>query len=263
MSLVETGIDNAKTRTGGALIGYLPLGFPTVDASVEAAVTIAQNGCDVLELGVPYSDPVMDGLVIQQATSVALENGFRISDAFSALRQITSEVSTPTLVMTYWNPVLSYGVDRFARDLKEAGGAGLITPDLIPDEAKLWFEASLENDLDRVFLAAPSSSEDRLQQAIDSSRGFVYAVSTMGITGTRSDVDSAAVGLVNRLREHGASHVGVGLGISSGAQVSEILSYADGAIVGSALVQALASGGVVALAETALELASGKPLHSA
>lgn len=259
MSLVENGIDSAKNVSGGALIGYLPLGFPTVDASVEAAITLARNGVDVLELGLPYSDPVMDGLVIQQATTVALENGFRISDAFGALAQITAEVDTPALVMTYWNPVLAFGVDSFAHKLKDAGGAGLITPDLIPDEAKLWFEASENYDLDRVFLAAPSSSEERLKRAIESSRGFVYAVSTMGITGTRKDVDIAAVSLVARLRELGAEHVGVGLGISSAAQVGEVLSYADGAIVGSALVQALASGGVEALAQTALDLAAGKP----
>jgi tryptophan synthase alpha chain len=259
VSIVESGIDSAIAHSGGALIGYLPLGFPTIDGSVEAAITLAKSGCDVLELGLPYSDPVMDGLVIQQATTTALENGFRISDAFVALKQITAEVDTPALVMTYWNPVLAYGVDRFASDLKNAGGAGLITPDLIPDEAHLWKEASAKFDLDRVFLAAPSSSDERIDQAIEASRGFVYAVSTMGITGTRNDVDSAAVTLVKRLRAHGATHIGVGLGISSADQVSEVLSYADGAIVGSALVQALAAGGVTALAEKALELAAGKP----
>jgi tryptophan synthase alpha chain len=259
MSTVEDTLDVAHTAQGGSLIGYLPLGFPTVDASVEAAITLAKSGADVLELGLPYSDPVMDGLVIQQATTTALENGFRISDAFSALEQITAEVSTPALVMTYWNPVLAYGVDRFASDLKAAGGAGLITPDLIPDEAQLWLDASSKFDLDRVFLAAPSSSDSRVDRAIAESRGFVYAVSTMGITGTRSDVDSAAVTLVERLRAHGAEHIGVGLGISTPDQVREVLGYADGAIVGSALVQALADGGVQALAEKALELASGKP----
>lgn len=259
MSLVESGIDTAVATSGGALIGYLPLGFPTVDESVEAAITLARSGCDILELGLPYSDPVMDGLVIQQATSLALENGFRITNAFSALSQITAEVATPALVMTYWNPVLAYGVERFASDLKSAGGAGLITPDLIPDEADSWKKVSAEFDLDRVFLAAPSSSDERLDQAILASRGFVYAVSTMGITGTRNDVDTAAVTLVQRLREHGALHIGVGLGISSAAQVSEVLTYADGAIVGSALVQALAEGGISALAEKALDLASGKP----
>lgn len=259
MSHVEAAIDTAVATQGGALIGYLPLGFPTVDLSVQAAITLAQNGADVLELGLPYSDPVMDGLVIQRATTVALENGFRISDAFEALKQITAEVNTPALVMTYWNPVLAYGVDTFARDLKNAGGAGLITPDLIPDEAGLWISASDEYSLDRVFLAAPTSTDERLDRAIELCRGFVYAVSTMGITGTRNDVDSAAVTLVARLRERGASHIGVGLGISTAQQVTEVVSYADGAIVGSALVQALAEGGLSALAEKALELAAGKP----
>jgi tryptophan synthase alpha chain len=259
MSRVETAIDTAVAQQGGALIGYLPLGFPTVEKSIEAAITLAQNGADVLELGLPYSDPVMDGLVIQRATSTALENGFRISDAFVALKEITAEVDTPALVMTYWNPVLAYGVDKFASELKDAGGAGLITPDLIPDEAAAWLKASDENELDRVFLAAPSSIDDRLDKAITLSRGFVYAVSTMGITGTRNDVDSAALSLVTRLREHGAKHVGVGLGISTATQVTEVVGYADGAIVGSILVQALAEGGLSALAEKALELASGKP----
>lgn len=262
MSRVETALDTAVSTQGGALIGYLPLGYPTVDESVAAAITLAKSGADVLELGLPYSDPVMDGLVIQRATTQALENGFRISDAFSALEQITAEVETPALVMTYWNPVLAYGVDKFASNLKNAGGAGLITPDLIPDEAGLWLSASDEYDLDRVFLAAPSSIDARLDQAIELSRGFVYAVSTMGITGTRTDVDSAALALVKRLREHGAKHVGVGLGISTASQVTEVVGYADGAIVGSALVQALGEGGLSALAEKALELAAGKPGHA-
>jgi len=257
-SLVETALDAAKEKSGGALIGYLPLGFPTLEGSIEAAVAMANSGADVLELGLPYSDPVMDGTVIQQATGVALDNGFRIADAFSALREITAATNIPALVMTYWNPVLAFGVDRFAQSLAESGGAGLITPDLIPDEASEWIETAERHNLDHVFLAAPSSTDARLSQAIDNSRGFVYAVSTMGITGARSDVDSAAQGLVQRLRGLGAQHVGVGLGISTAAQVTEILSYADGAIVGSAFVKALADGGVSALSDKVAELASGK-----
>jgi len=259
VSRVEQAIDGAVAEQGGALIGYLPLGFPNLDTSIEAAITMARNGCDVLELGLPYSDPVMDGAVIQQATTVALAQGFRIDDAFTALKAITAEIDTPTLVMTYWNPVIAYGLDRFADNLAASGGAGLITPDLIPDEGAAWIAAADARGLDHVFLAAPSSTDERLAQSIEASRGFVYAVSTMGITGARSGVDSAAKALVARLRAHGAKHVGVGLGISSGEQVREILSYADGAIVGSALVKALMDGGVSALAEKTQELASGKP----
>lgn len=259
MSRVEQAIDRAVAEHGGALIGYLPLGFPDLDTSIEAGITMARNGCDVLELGLPYSDPVMDGAVIQQATTVALAQGFRIDDAFTALKAITAEIDTPTLVMTYWNPVIAYGLDRFAENLAASGGAGLITPDLIPDEGASWIAAADARGLDHVFLAAPSSTDERLAQSINASRGFVYAVSTMGITGARAGVDSAAKGLVARLRAQGAQHVGVGLGISSGEQVREILSYADGAIVGSALVKALMDGGLPALAEKTQELASGKP----
>jgi tryptophan synthase alpha chain len=232
-----------KAAGSGALIGYLPAGFPDLRTSIEAAVALAENGVDVIELGLPYSDPVMDGSVIQAATLVALNAGFRIRHGLEAVAEITSRVNVPVLVMTYWNPVVQFGVDRFADELLAAGGSGLITPDLIPDEAQDWLAASERTGLDRVFLAAPSSTDERLAQAVAKSRGFVYAVSTMGITGARSDVDSAAKVLVSRLRAVGATSVCVGLGISTADQVREVLQYADGAIVGSALVKALSDGG--------------------
>jgi tryptophan synthase alpha chain len=152
---------------------------------------------------------------------------------------------------------VQYGVDRFADDLVAAGGAGLITPDLIPDEGAAWIAASERTGLDRVFLAAPTSTDARIRQVIDASRGFVYAVSTMGITGARSDVDRAARTLVERLTAAEAPASCVGVGISTAAQVAEVLEYAEGAIVGSALVNALATGGVAAVGELAAELARG------
>ncbi|GAA1754789.1 tryptophan synthase subunit alpha [Agromyces humatus] len=257
MRTVAPVIARRNDEASGALIGYLPVGFPTFDESIEAAVAIVENGVDVLELGLPYSDPVMDGTVIQAATQQALAGGFRLADGFEAVRRITARVDAPVLIMTYWNPVVQYGVDRFADDLAAAGGAGLITPDLIPDEAADWIAASERTGLDRVFLAAPTSSDARLRLAVESSRGFVYTVSTMGITGARSDVDGAARTLVARLAEAGSPASCVGLGISTAAQVAEVLEYADGAIVGSALVKALAEGGVAAVGELAAELARG------
>ncbi|MFK3670441.1 tryptophan synthase subunit alpha [Leifsonia aquatica] len=257
MSRVADTIAQRNREAGGALIGYLPAGFPDVQTSIDAAVALAENGVDVIELGLPYSDPVMDGTVIQAATQQALAGGFRLRDGFTAVREITKRADIPVLVMTYWNPVLQYGVDRFADDLAAAGGAGLITPDLIPDEGAEWLAASERAGLDRVFLAAPTSTDERLRQTVEASRGFVYAVSTMGITGARSDVDAAARTLIGRLREAGATSACVGVGISTGAQVREVLEYADGAIVGSALVKALADGGVEAVARTAAELAGG------
>jgi tryptophan synthase alpha chain len=260
VSTVESVIAARKEAGSGALVGYLPVGFPDFSTSVDAAVALAENGVDVIELGLPYSDPVMDGTVIQKATQTALAGGFRLSDGFEAVRQITSRVDAPVLVMTYWNPVVQYGVDRFADDLLAAGGAGLITPDLIPDEASSWIAASDRTGLDRVFLAAPSSTDARLEQAVASSRGFVYAVSTMGITGARSDVDQAARSLIGRLRTAGATSACVGVGISTPDQVREVLDYADGAIVGSLLVRALADGGVDAVARAVSDLATGTRL---
>ena len=257
MSLVAAAIAARKIVGAGALVGYLPVGYPDLETSIEAAVAIVENGVDVLELGLPYSDPVMDGTVIQHATQAAIANGFRLRHGFEAVAAITARVRAPVLLMTYWNPVVQFGVDRFADELATAGGAGLITPDLIPDEADEWLAAAERTGLDRVFLAAPSSTDARLEQAVLASRGFVYAVSTMGITGTRTDVDSAARTLVARLRSAGATSTCVGLGISSAAQVREVLQYADGAIVGSALVTSLADGGVDAVARTAADLASG------
>ena len=257
MSLVESTIAKRKAAGSGALIGYLPVGYPNLDESIEAAVALVENGVDVLELGVPYSDPVMDGTVIQEATQLALAGGFRLAHVFEAVAAITSRVSAPALVMTYWNPVVQYGVDKFADDLLAAGGAGLITPDLTVDEAAPWIAASDRTGLDRVFLAAPSSTDERLALAVEASRGFVYAVSTMGITGARSDVDAAARGLISRLRAVGATSACVGVGISTPEQVREVIGYADGAIVGSLLVKALADGGVDAVARAASALASG------
>jgi tryptophan synthase alpha chain len=256
-SRVAAAIDAAHADGRGAFIGYLPLGFPDLQTSIDAAVTLAENGADILELGPPYSDPVMDGTVIQEATQAALAGGFRLRDTFTAVAEITRRVDVPVLVMTYWNPVLQYGVDRYADELRAAGGAGLITPDITPDAASEWIAASERTGLDRVFLAAPTSTNERLDLIVENSTGFVYTVSTMGITGERAELDAAARTLVGRLRERGAEHACVGIGISNAAQVAGVLGYADGAIVGTALVRALRDGGLEGLGEAARALAAG------
>jgi tryptophan synthase alpha chain len=256
-SRVAAAIDAAHAAGRGAFVGYLPIGFPDLRTSIDAAVALAENGADVLELGPPYSDPVMDGTVIQEATEAALAAGFRMRDTFTAVREITRRVDVPVLVMTYWNPVLQYGVDRYADDLAAAGGAGLITPDITPESASEWIAASERTGLDRVFLAAPTSTDERLDLIVENTTGFVYTVSTMGITGERAELDAAARTLVARLRDRGAAHACVGIGISNAAQVAGVLEYADGAIVGTALVRALRDGGLDGLAETARALADG------
>lgn len=258
MSQVANTIRMRRDDSMGALIGYLPVGFPDLKTSIDAAEALVQGGVDIIEFGLPYSDPGMDGSVIQAATVQSLKNGFRVADVFTAIRELTQRVDAPVMIMSYWNLVLRQGVESFAERLKAAGGAGLITPDLIPDEAAEWIRVSDEYEIDRVFLAAPTSTDSRLATITEQSRGFVYTVSTMGVTGTRTDVDNAARTLVDRLRAVGCENSCVGLGISTGAQVREVLEYADGAIVGSALVRALAEGGVDAVGRYATELASGK-----
>jgi len=257
MSAVEAAIEKAHAEGRGAFVGYLPIGYPDLETSIEAAVTLAENGVDILELGPPYSDPVMDGPIIQEATQSALAAGFRTRDTFTAVREITRRVDIPVLVMTYWNPVVQYGVDRYADDLAAAGGAGLITPDITPEAAPDWIAASERTGLDRVFLAAPTSSDERLDLVIRNTTGFVYTVSTMGITGERAQLDAAARTLVGRLRDHGAGRACVGIGISTAAQIADVLQYADGAIIGTALVRALRDGGLEQLAATTRELAAG------
>ncbi|PZR52554.1 tryptophan synthase subunit alpha [Xylanimonas oleitrophica] len=242
MATSSTAARLSQLRDEGrpALVGYLPVGFPSVEASVEAVTAMVDAGVDVVELGVPYTDPVMDGPVIQQAAERALAAGARVADVFRVVEALRSHAPhVPVLVMSYWNPVLRHGVGMFARDLAAAGGAGLITPDLIPDEAAAWVAASDEHGLDRVFLVAPSSTTERLRLTANASRGFVYAASTMGVTGARSQVGAAAERLVADTREAGAEHVCVGLGVSDGEQAAQVGAFADGVIVGSALVRTL------------------------
>jgi len=257
MSRVEQAIQRAQDAGRSAFVGYLPVGFPDLETSIQAAIALAENGVDIIELGPPYSDPVMDGAIIQEATTKALAAGFRMADLFTAIRAITAATDVPVLVMTYWNPVMQYGIDRYADALIAAGGAGLITPDITPDAAGEWIAASERTGLDRVFLAAPTSSDERLDLVVKSSTGFVYTVSTMGITGERAELDRAARTLVGRLRAHGAHRACVGIGISTAEQIAGVSEYADGAIVGTALVRALRDGGVPALAEVTRNLATG------
>jgi tryptophan synthase alpha chain len=250
-------IGKAKAEGRAALIAYLPVGYPDVDASIAAMVAAVEGGADVMEIGIPYSDPGMDGPVIQQAVDVAVRAGVGMPDVLRAVEAVAAAGAVP-VVMSYWNPIERYGVERFAADLAAAGGAGAITPDLIPDEAAAWLAASEEHGLDRVFLVAPSSTDARLRSTTAACRGFVYAASTMGVTGTRATVGEAAERLVARTREVTDVPVCVGLGVSNGDQAAEVASFADGVIVGSAYVREMLEGrgadGVRALSE---DLAKG------
>ena len=252
----------ARAEGRAALVGYLPAGFPDVDGSIEAMRTMVEAGCDVIEVGLPYSDPVMDGPTIQEAAQRALEGGVRTSDVLRTVEAVTS-TGAKAVVMTYWNPVERYGVERFAADLASAGGSGLITPDLVPDEAAEWVAAADAHDLDKIFLVAPSSTDARLKMTVAACRGFVYATAVMGVTGARDSTSSLAEPLVARTREVTDLPIGVGLGVSTGDQAAEVARYADGVIVGSAFVRRLLDAGpdrrtgLDSLAELTRELAAG------
>ncbi len=257
-SLLAERIGRAKAEGRAALIAYLPVGYPDVATSIEAMRAAVEAGADVMEIGVPYSDPGMDGPVIQQAVDVAVRAGVGMRDVLRAVEAVATAGAVP-VVMSYWNPIERYGVDRFATDLAAAGGAGAITPDLIPDEAGEWLAAAEAADLDRVFLVAPSSTEARLRSTTAACRGFVYAASTMGVTGTRSTVSDAAEKLVARTRAVAPDlAVCVGLGVSDADQAAEVAGFADGVIVGSAYVRALLDGrGADGVRALSAELAEG------
>lgn len=262
MSSVSAKLTELKEKENrAALIGYLPVGFPTVDESIAAARALIEAGADILELGIAYSDPVMDGETIQRAVQEALENGVRLRDTFKVIEAIR-DLGAPILVMTYFNPIYKYGLRQFAQDLAAAGGAGLITPDLTPDAAQEWIDVADEFGLDKVFLVAPSSTDQRLELTAEASRGFVYAASTMGVTGERTSLGSAAEELVARTRAAGAPYVCVGLGVSQPDQARDVGRYADGVIVGSAFVRPLSGEGTFedrlsAMQDVAKSLAAG------
>jgi len=257
VNALEDVFGRCRAEGRAALVAYLPAGYPDLPTSLDAYRAVVEAGADVVEVGVPYTDPLMDGPVIQAATEQALHSGFRFADTLTCVGAVAAAGGVP-VVMSYWNPVLRHGVDRFAAELAEAGGAGLITPDLIPDEAGDWIRAAGRHDLAPIFLVAPSSTDRRLAMTAAAGRGFVYAASTMGVTGAREAVADTAEALVSRTRAVTDLPVCVGLGVSTGDQAAEIARYADGVIVGSALVRALGEDpSLQRLRELTAELAAG------
>ncbi len=262
MPSTSAAFATARAEGRSALIGYLPAGFPSVEGSIRALRVMVEAGCDAIEIGLPYSDPVMDGPTIQAAAQQALDAGVRTHDVLRVVEAV-AETGVPTLVMTYWNPIERYGVERWAADLAEAGGAGMITPDITPDYGRGWIAAADERDLDKVFLVAPSSTDERVAMTAAASRGFVYAAAVMGVTGARDATSDLAGPLVRRVRASGDIPVAVGIGVSTGDQAAEVAAFADGVIVGSAFVRTLLdhpgdeAAGLEALRGLTADLAEG------
>jgi tryptophan synthase alpha chain len=261
MSIAEI-FGKAKVEGRAVLIGCMPAGFPTVEDSIASMIAMHEAGCDVIEVELPYSDPVMDGPVIQKASDIALAAGVRTRDTLRIIEAV-SKAGVPVVLMTYWNPIEKYGVNAFARDLAAAGATGMITPDLIPDEAAEWIAAADEHRIDRTFLVSPSSTDERLAMTVAHCRGFVYATALMGVTGARNAVSSLAPELVERVRHADPDMpVGVGLGVGNGRQAAEVAAFADGVIVGSALIRCVLDApdkptGLSRLRALSAELAEG------
>ena len=260
-----TALDDlfVRTRAEGraALVGYLPAGYPSVDGAIDAARAMVDGGVDAVEIGLPYSDPLLDGPTIQEAVDAALALGVTTDDVMRTVAHV-SATGAPTLVMSYWNPIERYGVTRFADALRAAGGVGAITADITPDEAGAWIAAAEAVELNRVFLVAPSSTDARIALTTGQATGFVYVAAVMGVTGARDQVGPSARALVERTRAMTTKPLCVGLGVSTGDQAAEVARYADGVIVGSAFVRRLLDAdtpqdGIAAVRALAAELAEG------
>ncbi|MBT2543711.1 tryptophan synthase subunit alpha [Streptomyces sp. ISL-44] len=262
IQLLSDTLAKAKSEDRAALVAYLPAGFPTVDGAIEAVKAVIAGGADVVEVGLPHSDPVLDGAIIQTADDIALRGGVKIADVIRTVREAHEATGAPILVMTYWNPIDRYGVERFTAELAAAGGAGCILPDLPVQESALWREHAEKHGLATVFVVAPSSKDARLATITAAGSGFVYAASLMGVTGTRESVGNEAQALVRRTRATTELPVCVGLGVSNAVQAKEVAAFADGVIVGSAFVKLLLDApdlpaGLAAVRSLAGELAEG------
>lgn len=238
-SLLAGTLARARQENRAALITYMTAGFPTVDEGIAAIRAMLDSGADIIEVGLPHSDPVLDGPVIQAADDIALRGGVRIGDVIRTVREAYRATGKPVLVMSYWNPIAKYGAERFAGELAEAGGAGCILPDLPVQESAPWRESAVRYGLATVFVAAPSTTDARLRDITAAGSGFVYASSLMGVTGVRETLNAAAGSLVRRVRATSELPVCVGIGISNAEQAAQVAGFADGVIVASALVKAM------------------------
>jgi len=241
MSRIAATFEKLKRRNEGALIVFIVAGHPSPEESQQAVAAIADAGADIIELGIPFSDPLADGPAIQAASQRALEHGVTPADVLEMVRRFRGQRDTPVVLMTCYNPIHQYGVDRFAGDASGAGVDGAIVTDLPPEEAGGWVAAARGCGVDTIFLLAPTSSPERMKKVVDLATGFVYCVSRMGVTGAREEVPEDLKGLVARIRSVARAYpcplpIAVGFGISRAEHVAQVCEIAEGAVVGSALV---------------------------
>jgi tryptophan synthase alpha chain len=266
LQLLAGTLARAKQENRAALITYMTAGFPTVTEGIATIQAMLSSGADIVEVGLPYSDPVIDGPVIQAAADIALRGGARIGDVIRTVREAYQATGKPVLVMSYWNPIDKYGIERFSSELADAGGAGCILPDLPVQESAPWRESAARHGLATIFVAAPSTTDERLRELTAAGSGFIYASSLMGVTGVRDEVSTSASQLVRRIRAITELPVCVGVGISNAAQAAQVAGFADGVIVASALVKAIldapsTAAGAVAVRKLSAELVLSARRH--
>ena len=261
MTQLEQVMAKVRQENRAALIAYIPAGFPSQEGCAKAIRVLADAGVDAIEIGFPYSDPVMDGPVIQEAADISIKAGTQAADVFAALK-VASDTGVAAVVMTYWNPIAKYGVEKFAQSIADNGGSGVITPDLTIEESDEWIAATDKSGINPIYVVAPSTSNERLKNVTAKTGGFVYAASMMGVTGSREAVASTANELVSRVRTVTELPISVGLGVSTREQAKSLAAYADGVIVGSAFIKLLLEApseqaGLDAISDLAKELALG------
>jgi tryptophan synthase alpha chain len=261
MTQLDAVMAQVRAENRAALIAYIPAGFPSQAGCAKAIQALAAAGVDAIEIGFPYSDPVMDGPVIQEAADISLRGGTNAADVFAALK-VASSTGVAAVVMTYWNPIAKYGVEKFAQSIADNGGSGVITPDLTIEESDSWIAATKKSAINPIYVVAPSTKDERLKSVTAKTGGFVYAASMMGVTGTRDAVASTASELVARVRTVTNLPISVGLGVSTREQAKSLAAYADGVIVGSAFIKLLLDAkteqeGLDAISHLAKELALG------
>ncbi len=240
MSRVSKRFAGLKAKGEGGLVCFVTVGDPDIDTTRRIVLELDRAGADVVELGIPFSDPIADGPSIQAASMRALERGVNVSSVLELVRAIRKDSDVPITLMTYYNPIRQYGLERFARDASDAGADAVIVTDLTPEESGAWKSAAEAHKMDTIFLLAPTSTDSRIEKVVELASGFVYCVSRTGVTGAQSSLAEGIEGLVERIRARSPLPVAVGFGISSPEHVAEVCSYADAAVVGSALVNLIA-----------------------
>ncbi len=236
MNRIDRCLAQLKTTNRKALIPFITVGDPSREATVPVMHALVEAGADLIELGVPFSDPMADGPVIQRASERALRHGFGLAEVLQVVVEARKQTNVPIILFSYFNPLLQFGIEKLAREAKAAGVDGVLVTDLVPEEATEFASVLRANNLDMIFLVAPTSTDERLRMVAERASGFIYAVSRAGITGAREEMSAEAEKLVQRVRKFSDLPVAVGFGISKPEHVADVLRYADAAVVGSAIV---------------------------